>query len=478
MPAINGTMMQCFHWNYPEGGRLWEEVAANAASLAAAGFTALWLPSPCKAMDGARDVGYAIYDLFDLGEFDQKGSVATKYGTRAQLETAIRAAQASGLQIYLDTVLNHKGGADGTETTFGTPVSSDNRNIEIGPSREIDVWTRFDFPGRGSTYSSFQWHWYHFDAVDYDQRTNERAIFRLADKTFETPVDPERGNYDYLMFADLDMSRDDVRAEVGAWGDWIVRTLGIDGFRMDAARHIRFPFYIEWLDRVRATAGRPLFAVGEYFTGNTSTLRWFIEQTGRRITLFDFPLQFSMREVARVDGTLDMRRIFDGTLVAQDPEMAVTFVDNHDTWQEDRRDQAIREWFLPHAYTLILLRQSGYPCVFYPDYYGGGGRTSMRPLLDTLLAARRDHAYGPQTDWFDDTNLIGWTRAGDEAHPRGLAVVMTDASGGVKRMPAGRPGAVFSETTGSVEGLVTIDADGTGAFRCNDRGIAVWIEQS
>jgi alpha-amylase len=112
MPAINGTMLQCFHWDYPVGGQLWEEVAANAGALAQAGFTALWLPSPCKAMNGDEDVSYGIYDLFDLGEFDQKGGIPTHYGTRAQLENAIRAAQAVGLQVYIDTVLNHKGGAD------------------------------------------------------------------------------------------------------------------------------------------------------------------------------------------------------------------------------------------------------------------------------------------------------------------------------------------------------------------------------
>jgi alpha-amylase len=153
------------------------------------------------------------------------------------------------------------------------------------------------------------------------------------------------------MFADLDMGRDDVRAEVGAWGDWVVRALGIDGFRLDAVRHIRFPFFVDWLDRVRANAGgRELFAVGEYFSGNVSTLRWFIEQTGRRMSLFDFPLHFNMRDVARGEGALDMRRVFDGTLVAQDPTLAVTFVDNHDTWQENRRDEATAGWFLPHAY--------------------------------------------------------------------------------------------------------------------------------
>ena len=35
-------------------------------------------------------------------------------------------------------------------------------------------------------------------------------------------------------------------------------------------------------------------------------------------------------------------------------------------------------------------------------------------------------------------NLVGWTRAGDGEHPRALAVVMSDASGGAKRMNAGR----------------------------------------
>ena len=283
-------------------------------------------------MDGAQDVGYGIYDLFDLGEFDQKGSVATKYGTRAQLEAAIRAAQQAGLQVYLDTVLNHKGGADATEVTTGTPVSPDNRNIEIGPPREIEGWTQFTFPGRGATYSSFQWHWYHFDAIDYDQRTGQRSIFRLRDKMFATPVDPERGNFDYLMFADLDMSRDDVRDECKAWGEWIARTLGIDGFRLDAARHIRFPFFVEWLDQVRAkpTAGRcsPSASISPATSrpcaGSSSRPAGGCRCSTSRCSS-------ACGIASRSNGVVDMRQIFDGTLVAQDPVLAVTFVDNHDT---------------------------------------------------------------------------------------------------------------------------------------------------
>lgn len=477
MPPINGTMLQAFHWNTPDDGTLWLETAGNAAALSRAGFTALWLPPPSKGEAGSRDVGYGAYDLFDLGEFDQKGTIRTKYGTRTELEDAVRAVHDANMQVYLDAVFNHKGGADATDVVMATPVSNDNRNIVVGPPRQIEAWTRFTFPGRGPVHSTFQWNAGHFDSVDYDQRTGERAIFRLRDKTFETPVDPERGNFDYLMFADLDMSNTEVRDELYAWGDWIVQTLGVDGFRFDAVKHIRFPFFSDWLDHVRLGAGgRPLFAVGEYYSGNVATLRWFIEETGRRMSLFDFPLRYNLRDLSQGGGQLGMREVFNGTLVSQDPILAVTFVDNHDTWQQDHQDEAIAEWFRPLAYALILLREGGYPCVFYPDYYGSGGRQSLRPVLDVLLAARRDHAYGLQTDYFDDANVVGWTRAGDPDHPRSMAVVLSDGPGGSKRMWTGRPGATFTDATGFVSGTVTTGADGIGEFSCVDRLVSVWVQ--
>ena len=49
------------------------------------------------------------------GEFDQKGTVRTKYGTKDQLLEAIQACKRAGLMVYLDTVFNHKFGADEME---------------------------------------------------------------------------------------------------------------------------------------------------------------------------------------------------------------------------------------------------------------------------------------------------------------------------------------------------------------------------
>ena len=73
----NGTLMQYFHWYYPSDGSLWKKVKKEASELAETGITALWLPPAYKAASGTQDVGYGVYDMYDLGEFDQKGTVRT-----------------------------------------------------------------------------------------------------------------------------------------------------------------------------------------------------------------------------------------------------------------------------------------------------------------------------------------------------------------------------------------------------------------
>ena len=104
MPERNGVMMQFFHWYSPADGNLWADVALKATELAAAGIDALWLPPASKAQDGAAGVGYGVYDLYDRGEFDQKGSVRTKYGTRDAYLSAVKTLQAAGVHVYADIV--------------------------------------------------------------------------------------------------------------------------------------------------------------------------------------------------------------------------------------------------------------------------------------------------------------------------------------------------------------------------------------
>ena len=74
----------------------------------------MWIPPGCKAGSPSGN-GYDIYDLYDLGEFNQKGSVGTKWGTKQELLDMIDTAEEEGIGIYWDAVLNHKASADFTE---------------------------------------------------------------------------------------------------------------------------------------------------------------------------------------------------------------------------------------------------------------------------------------------------------------------------------------------------------------------------
>ena len=107
-----GTMLQYFHWYMPHDGSLWRQIKSDAPRLREIGFTSIWFPPACKGSHGAYSEGYDIYDLYDLGEFDQKGSVRTKYGTRQEYLEAIDAVHENGMQAIVDIVLNHKAGGD------------------------------------------------------------------------------------------------------------------------------------------------------------------------------------------------------------------------------------------------------------------------------------------------------------------------------------------------------------------------------
>ncbi|HEY5908701.1 MAG TPA: alpha-amylase family glycosyl hydrolase, partial [Vicinamibacteria bacterium] len=141
--SLNGVMMQYFHWYSPGDGSYWDETARHAQELAAAGITAVWLPPAYKGTGGPNDVGYGVYDMYDLGEFHQKGSERTKYGTRVQYLRAVAALQGAGLQVYGDVVLNHRMGGDATEAVQATPFRQDDRLNPKDAAREIEAYSLF-----------------------------------------------------------------------------------------------------------------------------------------------------------------------------------------------------------------------------------------------------------------------------------------------------------------------------------------------
>ena len=143
-----GVMMQYFEWYLDDDATLWQKVKANAKELSEAGFSALWLPPAYKGQAGIHDVGYGVYDLYDLGEFDQKGSIPTKYGTKDEYLAAIKALHEVGIDVYADMVFNQKMGADGLEIVKVVETNAADRDEDISKPEDIEAWTYFDFKGR------------------------------------------------------------------------------------------------------------------------------------------------------------------------------------------------------------------------------------------------------------------------------------------------------------------------------------------
>src|SRR5687768_9209190 len=200
-PVHRGVMFQYFEWNCKADASLWRELASKARELKNLGTTAVWMPPAYKAMNGVNDTGYAPYDLYDLGEFDQKGSVPTKYGTREEYLAAIKAVQEAGMHAYADVVLNHRMGGDETEEVEVEEINCNNRNEVASAPYKIKAWSHYKFPGRGDTYSAFKWHWQHFNAfsANADAPDEHGKIYRVVGKSFSGEVCFEFGNFDYLM---------------------------------------------------------------------------------------------------------------------------------------------------------------------------------------------------------------------------------------------------------------------------------------
>ena len=123
-----------------------------------------------------QDVGYGVYDLYDLGEFDQKGTVPTKYGTKDEYLAAIKALQSAGINVYGDIVFNQMMGADEWEDVEAVEDAGDDREQQISGEENIEAWTKFTFPGRKGKYSDFVWDLSWFTGVDWDQKEKARFI--------------------------------------------------------------------------------------------------------------------------------------------------------------------------------------------------------------------------------------------------------------------------------------------------------------
>ena len=451
--VTNGVMMQGFYWNVPTStpaGTWWQNLGSKATELSQAGITAVWLPPAYKG-SGALDVGYGVYDRYDLGEFNQKGTVATRYGTISQLQSAIGALHGQGVQVYEDMVMNHFTSADAQELANG----------------QYNVYTSFTYPGRNNTYSNYQWHWGNFTAT---QQAPNNGWYQWKAYDFQPYANGDA--YDNLLGSEIQYNNNssNVNETIG-WGNWITAKLGLDGYRLDATKHIYTPFVNQWLDAVKGTSGR--FAVSEAWFRNLTDMNNYAASTGGRTSLFDVPLHYLFNDMSNGNGSWDMRGLQFAGFTEANGALSVSFVDNHDTDQSGGALYSPVSNLKMLAYAYILTRDKGYPCVFYRDYYEYG----LGAQLKTLIGIRKANAYGAAAEYTgtNDADVYAYSRAGDATHQGLLELLNDGGSATSKGITTPFKSATLTDATGNSGGTITTDANGYGVFPVGARSYAVWV---
>ncbi len=110
-------LMQGWHWDSSGYGNPdWYTIMTNAAAdMKALGITHVWFPPPADAAPGPGNFaqGYLPRQLNVLN---------SSYGSKTELQTAINAFKAQGIQSVADIVINHRVGTAGDFQPFTNPA--------------------------------------------------------------------------------------------------------------------------------------------------------------------------------------------------------------------------------------------------------------------------------------------------------------------------------------------------------------------
>ena len=429
-PDVSGydpTRISHFH-----GGDI-AGVTAKLEYLKNLGVTAVWVSPPFKnkpMQEGTA--GYHGYWVLDFLHVDPH------LGTDDEYRELVRQAHARGLKVYMDIIVNH--------TADVIKLQGDHT-----------YRAKAAFPYRDAAGRAFDPH-----AVAYNGLNDPAAFPALsAERSFPyTPViaddeknaknpawlnDPtlyhNRGNSTFAgessVLGDF-VGLDDVFTEhprvvqgfIAVFHQWL--ELGIDGFRIDTARHVNAEFWQAFAPAIRARAralGRPDFLqFGEVYNeaGDPALLSEY--STGIPLdTTIDFGFFVHARKfVSQAGSAADLGEFFTRDDYYTDHDSNVhsttTFLGNHDAGrfgyylQKDNKDAApaLLADLTRLGHGLLLLAR-GQPVLYYGDEQGmiGRGGGDMQAREDMFPAQAPDFKTAP---------LLATTRTGaddkfDEHHP-------------------------------------------------------------
>lgn len=377
----NDVLFQAFHWNADSynkdprnagSGDWYNKVLAKIADLATSGFTMVYLPPPQKGISGGYSMGYDPFDHYDLGQYDQRDTTETRFGSRSELTNLTATLTRSNLLPVVDVVMNH---------------------MRQAPGQGLKQFTNYP----------------------------HGIFFKTANDFHATPL----GHNDTLApyhqttefgsdFYDIAHLTTNMRSGLKRWGAWLVTNAFYGGFRFDLTQKVE-PWYVyEWLSYPQM---RGRFASAEYWRlAGVRELQEWHSLIGGKAAIWDWKCRDLLYEMCYTNAyNFDISQLTN-TLVWQSPNRALALTENHDTYCPDKysepeitRRGIIRQKELPYSFTLF---SAALPSVYWLDYYdtpyhdGRVGDTNvflgysgapLKPAIDRLIWIRTNLLAGGQS---------------------------------------------------------------------------------
>ncbi len=382
------------------------------------GTTAIWLAPVFKNRPVQGDsAGYHGYWITDFTQVDPH------FGTKDDLKRLVRLAHGRGMKVYLDVIVNHTADVI-SYADEGLP--RDSAALRRGSPKSAEGGNRSYVDTKTSPYTDAQGR--KFNDVNY---ADGRQGFPRVDATAGayTPVvngvkapawlnDPSmyhnRGDStfsgessthgDFAGLDDLWTERPEVvRGMTKIHKDWIAET-GVDGFRLDTAKHVNMEFWPQFVDGIGR--GFPMF--GEVFSSDPAIASAYVRQ-GQLPATLDFGFQAAATSFVNGGNAGSAQGLAglyaaDGMYTARDVNAngLPTFLGNHDMGRIGTFTRSLEKSRLAHE---LMFLTRGQPVVYAGDeqgFTGDGGDKDARQSLfasrvpsyldDDLLGTDRTHA--------------------------------------------------------------------------------------
>lgn len=330
--ASSAVLLQGFHWHSHQSD-WYINVENNAASIAELGATHVWFP---PASDAASDEGYLPRELNVLD---------SKYGTEAELTSAISALNFNGVSAVADVVINHRVGT-------------------------LD-WGDFTNPTWGT------------DAVASD------------DEWVESTGDQDTGD-GYGAARDINHVNGQVQSDISTWiSERLMGDAGFNGIRYDYSKG-----YDAYYAGLYARATNPNFCVGEVWTdldyndvdAHRQLLVDYIDGTNGDCGVFDFTTKGLLNK-ALEENAYNVLQDSTGAPaggIGWWPKKMVTFVDNHDTGPSETCGYGQDHWPVPCTKVMegyaYIMTHPGIPTVYWAHAYDWGLYDEIKTLVDLRSA--------------------------------------------------------------------------------------------